>query len=286
MNQGILLPRLLPNGGSTREKIVSVLSIGKPLTPKEIFNGLKKEFGFNSSYQAVHKTLKELEKQSVLRKTSEGFVIDSNWVDNLIAFSQSLKNANAMPQKDAVNETVNLTFNSFIEFGVFLINTYYGNPSFNPERKPCVCFWNHTYPVTGVGQEEYNNLLKIFAYAEHYGIARQNTLADRFFADYLEKINKKCTTGTDFSSKNDIFVNGDYILEVFLAPNTAQEMEKIYSQTRKTNGEDLQKFFDFTITKNLKIEAIIYKNKALAEKLTNEARKIYEERKNGKHENN
>ncbi|MDO8634314.1 MAG: hypothetical protein Q7K34_03410, partial [archaeon] len=243
MTQSMILPRLLPNGGSTREKIVSVLSIGKPLTAKEIFNGLKKEFGFNGSYQAVHKTLVELEKQMVLKKTSEGFVIDSNWVDNLIAFSQSLKNF-PIKQKEITEGTVSLTFNSFIEFGVFLINTYYGNHSFNPERKPCVCFWNHTYPVTGIGEAEYNNCLEIFTYAEHYGVARENTVADRFFSECLEKMNKKCATGKDFSSKNDIFVNGDYVLEAFFAPNTAQEMEKIYSETRQTNGKDLQKFFD------------------------------------------
>ena len=282
----MILPRLSPNGGSTREKIVSVLSVGKPLSAKEIFSSLKREFGFNNSYQAVHKTLGELEKQSVLKKTSEGFVIDGNWVDNLIAFSQSLKNSK-IKQNEIAEGTVSLTFNSFVEFAYFLINTYYMNHSFNPERKPCVCFWNHTYPITGIGGKEYNNCLEIFSYAEHYGIARQNTLADRFFADCIEKWGKKCACGADFASKNDIFVNGEYILELFFASNVTHEMDKLYRETKQTNGEDLQKFFEFAIAKNFKIEAIIYKNKALAEKLTDEARRAYQEaKKNGKHENN
>ncbi len=274
MTENVLLPRLSRNNASTKEKIVSVLSVGKPLSTKEIFSSLKKEFGFNASYQAAHKTITELEKQAVLKKTNEGFVIDANWVENLIAFSQNLKNTS--PKKQDITEgAVNLTFNSFIEFAHFLIGTYYGNNSFNPQRKPSVCFWNHTYPVTGLGEAEYKTCLEMFAYAQHYGIARQNTLSDKFFAECLEKMGKKCTTGTDFSSKNDIFVNGDYLLEIFFDTNTAKQMEKLYKETKQTTGKDLQKFFDFTITKNFKIETVIYKNEQLAKKLIDEAMGIY-----------
>ncbi len=46
---------------TSRDAVISILSDAKPLTAKEIYTRVMREFGMNITYQAIYKTLKEIE---------------------------------------------------------------------------------------------------------------------------------------------------------------------------------------------------------------------------------
>lgn len=269
---------ILTKNKSTKEKIVSILSVKFPLTTMEIFNLLKKEHGFNGSYQAVHKVINDLHEEGIIEKNFDGIKLDKNWIEKLTSFTQSVKEKYThKPAAPSLNEgTIHLTFSSFLDFAKFMVNDYYANHEFNPERKPCVCFWNHVYPATGVGDTEYKNIINFLSYSTHYAVSRSNTTADDFFSKYVEKLGKKCVNGVESSVKNDTFVHGDHVMEAFFHPKLAESMDRLYSEVKEVNELELEKFFAFVTNSKFKIEVIIFKNKDLAKKLTDEAIQLYE----------
>ena len=267
---------------SSKEKIISILSSTWPLTAKKIFLELKSEFNFSGSYQAVHKLLVELQREGIVEKTLQGFHLDKNWIENLSNFIQTLKKSyeqNIPLKNNELNGIAHLKFNSFIEFARFLINDFYANTSLNPEKKVAACFWSHSYPAIGVGELEHENLKKILSYTTHYAICRNNTVADRFFSDYLEKLGKKSVNGVDFSVKNDTFVHGDYVLQAFFPPKMNTDFDNLFAEIKEIDDLNLQKIFNFTVDKKYGIEIIIFKNKEFADTLRTEAEKIYKEGK-------
>lgn len=280
MSFSLVIPKFGQKGNSTKEKVVSVLATKWPLSTKEIFFSLKNEFGFTGSYQAIHKVIKELLREQVIKKDSDGFLLDVNWIENLNKFSQNLKESYSKNTiKNQIEGTIHLKFGSFLEYARFLAHDFFGNQILNPQKKPCVCFWEHVYGFAGIGKEEHEELKKILSYTKHYGIARNNSAIDNFFAEYYEKLGKKCAQGTNYSVKNDTFVQGDYILQAFFPTEMTEYWNKICEQIKNNNDIHMQKFFEFAVDKKYQIEIIIFKNKEFAESLIKEAKKIYEERK-------
>ncbi len=80
MASSLSLLKLNVNNSSTQEKIVSILSERWPLTAKEIYNTLIREFGMEVSYQAVHKILTDLEENRVIEKSAKNYELSDQWI--------------------------------------------------------------------------------------------------------------------------------------------------------------------------------------------------------------
>lgn len=71
--------------------VVDILLAMQPLTAKQIYFKLKKRYGLSISYQAVHKRLKSLEGQKLLRKENLDYSIDPTWLDHVDQFCSLVK---------------------------------------------------------------------------------------------------------------------------------------------------------------------------------------------------
>jgi len=70
-------------GSSSKEIIIQILSEEWPLSSKQIHSKIRR-YGKSVSYQAVHKTLKELIKNNVLKRSdSKKYKINLTWVYRL-----------------------------------------------------------------------------------------------------------------------------------------------------------------------------------------------------------
>ncbi|MBI4017014.1 MAG: HAD hydrolase-like protein [Candidatus Aenigmarchaeota archaeon] len=82
----------LPSREGINGLIVDVLLAMQPLTAKQIYFKLKKRHGVSVSYQAVHKRLKALEKEGLLKKEELDYVINPAWLDQVNDFCSLVKN--------------------------------------------------------------------------------------------------------------------------------------------------------------------------------------------------
>lgn len=261
---------------NTKNQIIQILLLEWPLTTKQIHNTIKRNFSQSLTYQAVHKAVKELVEEKVLQKIEGKFQVSYEWADNISKFGKNLKRHIEENKTTHPSQPMALIFNSMVEYAKFIINEFY-NEAYNPERKDCMCFWNHAYPIIGASKEEYENLKKMFSRETHYNICGGKTFLDKMTSDYLEKLGKKSAINAHVSTKLDTFVNGDYLLQTYFEKELEDKLAALYKKIKNEKQFDLKTLFEF-MSNPTKIRAIIFKNAEFADQLREEAKKQYYEK--------
>lgn len=272
LNETMPNPTSLMRQSSTKGQIIHILSEEPALTVKEIYNRAVRQFSYSGSYQAVHKAVKELILEGVLQKTGAKINISYGWARKAGDFSKKLESS--FREKGNEESISNFTFGSYIEFGKFIVNSFLGYP--NPEKKDCLCFWKHAYPLAGVSQEEHELMKQKFHETTHYAVCNSDTFLDRMTQDYVSKLGKKAVTGR-ISTRLDTFVTGDYVMQAYFPPEFENEFEELYRKTKSEKDLDMQRLFEFGCKKH-EIKAVIFKNKGLADKLRQEAKGLFEKK--------
>ncbi len=262
---------------NTSEQIIEILSNEWPLTTKQIHHRLKRSYGINISYQAVHKHIKEMIKEKILSKNGAELSIAYSWIKNLSNYAKKLELS--LEKTNSKDGSTMIVFDSLVDCGKFLINEFMGNESGkygNPKKKDCVCVWNHAWPIIGASQEEHKKMKKMFSGTVHWNICAHNTFLDKVTSKYVAKLGKKVALNKKFSMNTDTFVEGDYILQAHFPKELKQDMKKLYTKVKNEKDFDMQKMFEFG-SKKYGIKIAVFKNKELADSLREEAKKIYEE---------
>jgi len=85
---------LVPDGkgaeNSTKELIISILCYEWPLTVKQIHNRIVRMHGFQCSYQAIFKQVKELSQKKVLDGSGKHYKINEKWIGSVHGFTEDL----------------------------------------------------------------------------------------------------------------------------------------------------------------------------------------------------
>jgi len=87
------------DANSTRALIIQYLSINWPDSTKKIHNYVKR-CGKLITYQAVHKTVKELIKERILEKQSEGYALTMHWIKTSKTYFSNLERDYCAFQKE------------------------------------------------------------------------------------------------------------------------------------------------------------------------------------------
>ena len=155
MNKEPLIPSLnSTENNSSRDLIIKILSNEWPLSAKEIYSRVQKINQKSISYQAIHKTIKQLVNNGTLIKDhNKKLQLSIEWITNIEKYSSNLRSAYLDKQKtnlkDLYKESqASLTFENPLELGSFLCNTYFNYP--NPKNKCTVLHLFHNYPPIGM----------------------------------------------------------------------------------------------------------------------------------------
>ena len=80
------------NKKSTKDLIIDILSYSWPLTTRKIYNLIKRK-GLSVTYQAVHKSIKELLDQGIVIKQNKEYQLNIEWIKKRHEFIEKLKYA-------------------------------------------------------------------------------------------------------------------------------------------------------------------------------------------------
>lgn len=267
METKAILSGFILSNQSTSDAIISVLSERWPLTAQQLFGFLKNEYGFSASYQALHKTLGKLVESGVLKKAGNSYQLDVAWVSKVKTFSEKTLESYSKPETKelASKDILMVPLENFLAGIRFIINDFYSKFP-NPEKKPAVCLWEYTCCWVGMGEKEYENLKKMFASCPHYAISKHKTPLDAYFSGFLEKLGKHCYCGIDYNASGDIFVQGDYVCQVYYPAEFRRKMASVYQKTKKAEDFDPDAFFEL-VSKPYKMSAVVSKNPEFADYL-------------------
>jgi len=265
--------------GSAKKNIIFLLSQEWPLGVKEIHSKLERQ-GITVSYQAVHKAVGELVDQGILGKRGSEFQLNEDWIQSNKQFFEKLGKDYENKAFTDLEKPIYLSFDSLQALQKFLANDFYVKYP-NPERKNCACVWKHAYFSVGATEREINNLRKFLTLTRHYALTKYDTALDRFFSDFFTKLGKECYTNVRIPVKNDTFVQGDFVCQIFFPEEILSEWHKIYSKYSKLDEKTLDELFKL-IGKKTEINVLIVKNASFADKIRKDCERIIEKLKKKK----
>ncbi len=253
---------------SSKNAIISLLVEEQSLKAKQIHEKLEKNHGINVSYQAVHKSLSELEQSGVVTKTSSEYKIDKNWVDNLEIFAKNFLEQH-YGSSDFV-DTQTIVTNSLYETDMVLLEAALKMLE-NMEEKPILCIqWHHAWVPLFLNKKTYAAIKELIHRVDLYDLIKGETVVDKWCAKYWIERGVKLKLGVDLGNSADLVILGDHIVQVFYPQELRKELGKAFSSVSKFSELNTGELFEKVFMKPTKITIVTMRNKLLAEQLRRE----------------
>lgn len=268
---------------STRDAIVSVLGERGFHSSKEIYSSLRREFGFNGTYQAMHKALGLLVEEKVAVKEAKKYSLSKSWVKNLKSYAESLEeqviHGKALWHVKSLEEKgmANVTLVGIHETASFLIDYFFNLP--NPQNKPSVALWRNVYSIIGLTETNYDGLKKTLP--SWHAVSSEDNPLDRMFADTLRKYGMKIKLGVKEAATtlNDTFVTGDYVGTIWFPPHFRALWDEQNKLPKGLHDFDLRHHLQLMVDEKALINMVITKNEVLADQIREQYMKHFEEEK-------
>ena len=143
----IALPKSLTKNKSTKDSIISVLSEDWPLSAREVYLKMRRDYGHKQSYQSVYSAIRRLLLDDVLELRGRKYLLNQEWIKNLEKFSELTrknysqheellevgagssveKNAFVAGKEAAEKAFAQLRFNKQIQLALVFASSTYGN---------------------------------------------------------------------------------------------------------------------------------------------------------------
>jgi len=265
-----------------KERIVEVLSKEWPLSAKKIHSIIKAQ-GTPFTYQGVHKASIQLIEHGVLLSDKGGYSVNPAWVHALKKFTHDLElsrlknvpcNVMEMPPYSSIS----------VNFEGMLVEPYYW--SLDQEYKiwqargsplNTVLLMRRAWPIP-LGEEEAKKFYQIFVDKEQYIICASKKKVDDVMLTTWRKLGWKCAY-SDLASAGDTIVFSDYVVQVLRPKKADEQWNKIYSEIDDDPVLPLFRANEVAFEIKTKTTLAITRNKEFAEKIRQDARRIFEGKK-------
>jgi hypothetical protein len=267
MTFDILMPELNARPKNTKDGVISILIQEWPLTLRQIFYSIKKQFHYSSTYQSVYKAVKELKQKDVLKEKDKKYEINTEWIKKVQSFTdivetnyyakEKLQNFSGVKESKSGEDLIILNFETIFDAEKYLY--YFMKTELFKKRNEKICFQlNNLWQPTCYLRAEYNYYKRLLeknhkVYFLYSGNSEIEKKAAKFYSAIGVKLKKK---NHEFSNETISFL--DFFIQIFVSDKLKKEIKIAL------NLKDNLKLLKTLGTKS-NIRIIINKDKGLAE---------------------
>ena len=290
MIQRLIVPQLGFKSHSTKDNIILILSHKWPLSAKEIYFEVQKNSLKELTYQAVHKTVLQLEKEGVIDREGKQIQLKKTWIEQSKKFFSNLtntyNNSNGKYEIDQnFNGVIKLKFDDISIFATTMADLF-ANKTLIKEGDPSpIGIFEHAWWPTRFNFSDFKLLLKVIKNnlggIGGFVVTKESSPFDKWILkQYLRGGFKGCKTNIEIEGlKDDFFIHGDIIFQAHVSEETKQVMDKYYKKI--SNLQDLYSFYmKGNKPPKADIELTIFRNQQLAATLRKMVKKQFEGEKN------
>jgi HAD superfamily hydrolase (TIGR01490 family) len=261
---------------TTKQNILEILIKEWPLTAKEIYIRLKRDYQSSFTYQAMHKTIELLIKKGVLVKHDHQYYINIDWINKIENIVNEIKSGYSRKAKaygiksySREGDMENFVFTSYGDAEKYrkdLQKEYILKP--NPKHP--YCSMSHHYKSPLIYSEKSLDILKLIAESitPCYMLVKGNTPLDHWCANYyMNNPLVKIKTGMNFSDECETMVIGDVIVQTYVPSEIQSYTEDAYQKTKKISQLNIPLFFKEVYDKKVDTRMVTIKNAHLAEQI-------------------
>lgn len=272
-----MIPKIESREGKLKQNIIKLLMQENILSTSQLHNLLEKQMSISISYQAVHKTLKQMIEEKILEKNTKNYSINNDWVKELKQFTSSLENSlNEKKSPDA--QTINLTFNSVYELYQFVLKRFDAATATTNDTTIACAQLEHLYrwcPLTASKRE--HEIIKKFSQKINAFVAcNGKTTADEWVSEYYQKAGWKTKLGAKCSNSSDIIVHDDTLVQVFFPQQVKTMFKQKLEKAKNISQLNINEIYDVIFHTKTQIPVIITKNKLLAQNIFNQTKTFFE----------
>lgn len=261
--------------GSTKDKIIEILSYDWPLTIRKIFYMLKKHYGSNVTYQAVHKAMVQMIMQKIITKSAEGYRLDLDWVKDIHDQTEIIRinyfsesHASLFDVKKGAEAIRVFIFKSWFDVEKYF---YYLQKNYilRSKNKQTICFHhNHEWRPLFYLRAEYNWVKKLVEMGHQvYTLCSGMHALDKWSKKFYESIGIKVKLGIKAPTTAELMVFSDLVIQMYIPLELKERLEKELRKADKINEIDLKQLIEDIFDKKTEIKVVINKDNSLAEEI-------------------
>lgn len=267
-----------PAARNSKELLISALSEKWPQTLKELFSNVKKNYGKNITYQAVHKALRLLLKEKIVIHENSAYKLDLSWIkQNKIFFEiierkyeQIVSKPSSIPSK--------IEFNTYFEMYSFTCDALY-EEMIDPKSLP-ICFYDAHWWNTFMFTEEQIKKMEAFTKKhQFYCVAKPGGPADQMFMNFFKNYGMHCTNSKKVETEHGFFVIGDCFVQIFYPEEIIKFRNEIAEQSITLKNIDINKMQRELVLHKNKIIFLINQDKELAQRMREKVLSYFKEAK-------
>jgi hypothetical protein len=260
----IIVPEINNKPRNTKDAVISILTTEWPLTLRAIFYGIKKRYGYSSSYQAVYKAIKELTEDQVVIGSDKKYELNIEWDKQLQSLTDIIEtnyyaksrinNLSGIKDANHKGEIIILNFDTLFDAEKYLY--YFMKNELLKIKSDSIC-WTENYrwqPIYYL-RAEYNYYKK-FIGKNHkfYFTGFGKSKLEKECIEFYKSLGIKFRYSSEESS-NDLLVFGEYVITIFIPEELKKKMADFLSKS------DKQKLLTEVLEKKSSIRVMITKDK-------------------------
>lgn len=256
-------PGIKPN--STKGAVISVLATDWPLSVKQIHHLIKKRYGAEVTYQAVHKTIKHLLAKKVIQEDKAKYKLSLRWLIDVQDFVGKIEELYMGKEKERVvtyeDNVSTMTFKTVSD-----LNRYFMSLDLvDGENIYIECA--HMWWALFHSELAYSRLKRMRqARNKAYVICRGNTIPDSWCADFERQEGSIVTTGVSCAMDCDLYAYGDTAIRIYYPKKLMDIVEKSYESVDNIHDLDLVDLFSNFFEAQEEIYLVVNKNPSAANK--------------------
>ena len=277
------LPQFGSGARSTKDAIISILSEEWPLTAKHIYNKLRRQQATGISYQAVHKTIKQFEKEGIISKVGREYELSRSWISNT---KKSFTNLEKLYNKDEMvyeidpnfKGTIKLEFNDFSVLSVFIAELLANKILAGNGDPTAIAWFRHMYWPLRFNFKDFAILQGVARNCKKtYAIVSLASPFDKWLQkQFLRAGVSNVKIGTKEQLFDDsLYVQGDCIIEVVSSAKTKQILDEVYNRNRNLTDLFREVYFRNTLKTPMHFELTITRNPEMAKFLKKQLMKYF-----------
>ena len=272
---------------STKDQIINILTRKYPLKTKTIYSSMKKEYASSVTYQAIHKLLKELVDEGVVKKENLSYEINPDWLkrvgDFLSFVEQSYKNQKPLvPGPSKVSKIGKITlmeFESLADLDMFFIDY---EERFHRKQKDGVVVWaaKHYHWPFAYSKKMFDVQQRKKERKNSYKLFGSSTPFDKWSMNFYKQLGVNVIFDKNLAQKDGIAVYGDDILEIKYSKELVTVMDNFFNKNKDFDRINLLGFFKDILNKKTKVEVTLQKNSYIAERIIKDSLRLFNKKSN------
>jgi len=233
----LALIKLHPETASTKQKIIDLLSNEYPLPAKSIHSKLQRLYSAEITYQGVHKTLKEMEHEKVIERKKNEYLLSIEWIQKSKKMMERVEQKYLQNQKIVIPEdfsgSIEIEFDSLTDLAVSAAELLMSRQlARNSDDPSFICTMEYGIWSFKFKFEHLKLLLNmVIANSKPKNIIRKKTpFGEWVRKQYCRVGGISAPTGTKLDINEDLFIQGDCIIEVLYSEETKKIIEHYYTK--------------------------------------------------------